>query len=194
MARGCIAFVLTMLVMVGATAQTSSAVNGQSQGNPPTAPSEKPDPPPLPPDMKSPDAPAGAPPSGNAVTRTLKKLAPNCVDAVFHACWSSPPEKPQPPLTDERKATASREVGELYYDHGNYRAAESRFREALQFDSKDARAAFELGQSLEKLNKIPEALEQYRACKEMQLAGAYAQRAQKAIDRLTSQANASVKH
>jgi tetratricopeptide (TPR) repeat protein len=189
-----IVFVFSVLVIACATAQIPSPANGQPQGTPPAVPAQKPDPPPLPPDVKSPDAPPGSVSSGNPVTRTLKKLAPNCINAVFHACWSSPPEKPQPPPTDERKATASREVGELYYSRGNYRAAESRFREALELNPKDARDAFELGQSLEALNRIPEALQEYHACQQIQIDGPYAERSQKAINRLTSQANGSSKN
>jgi tetratricopeptide (TPR) repeat protein len=184
------AFALSMLMVACAIAQIPNPGNGPAEGIPPATPAHQPDRPPLPPDVKSPDAPTSDP-SGNPVTRTLKRLSPNCINAVFHACWSSPPEKAQPPLTEERKGAASREVGELYYDRGNYRAAESRFHEALEFNPRDARAAFELAQSLEKLSRIPEAIEQYRVCLDITSGGTYGERCRKAIDRLTMQAHAS---
>jgi Tfp pilus assembly protein PilF len=86
------------------------------------------------------------------------------MNAVFHACWSSPPQKSWPSQTAERKGVASREVAEFYLDRGNYHAAESRFREALEYNPNDARAMFELAQCLEKMNHTDAALEEYRSC------------------------------
>jgi Tfp pilus assembly protein PilF len=120
------------------------------------------------------------------VTRTLKRLAPNCINAVFHACWSSSPQKPQPPMTDERRAAASREVGEFYLEHRNYRAAESRFREALTYNPADSRAMFDLGQSLEKLSRFDDAIEEYRYCADSDPNSAYAPRCRKRLEVVSS--------
>ena len=148
----------SLLVLLFAATLFAQAVTQPGRPAPPAAkPAEPPHPvtpppdaPPLPPDVKSPDAPSGsAADSGNAVTRTLKRLAPNCINAIFHACWSSPPARPQPPQTDARKGAASREVAEFYMERGNYRAAESRLREALAYNPVDARAMFDLAESLE---------------------------------------------
>ena len=151
--------------------------------------------PPLPPDVKAPDAPPApiADSSSNPVTRTLKRLAPNCINAVFHACWSSTPQRPQPPQTDERKGASSREVGEFYLERANYRAAESRFREALAYNPADTRAMFDLGQSLEKLDQADKAFQEYQSCVEVEPDGAYAPRCRKGLDRISSQASASRK-
>src|SRR3954469_21277978 len=190
--RTVIVFTLVVLAAVFATSQVPNPGNSSAGTN--TASIEKnrtPDPPPLPPDVKTPDAPPGGDPkaTGNPVTRTLKRLAPNGTNSTLHACWASPPQKPEPPQTDQRKGAASREVGEFYLEHGNYRAAESRFREALQFKPNDARAMFDLGRSLEGTNKIQEAIAEYKSCVDSQPAGAYAERSRKAIDRLTAQSS-----
>jgi len=162
--------------------------SGNSTSNANTAkplPQPRPEPPPLPPDVKTPDAPPGETSSGHSVKRTLKKLAPNCINSIFHACWSSPPEKPQPPQTDERKGAASRDVGEFYFDRGNYRAAESRFVQALQFNPIDPRAMYDLARSLQKLNQAPQAISRYQACIDLEPAGLYADRSRKALQDLT---------
>ena len=159
-------------------------------GNVPTASSSKtptkpaPDPPPLPPDVVGADPPTNTTQSGHAVTRTLKRLAPNCINGIFHACWSSPPQKRQPPQTDERKGTESREVAEFYLERGNYRAAESRFREALQYNPNDSKAVFELAQCLENLKHVDEAIAEYQVCIDEQSPNPYAERARNAVQRL----------
>jgi|SRR3954449_6324267 len=189
--RTVIVFTLVVLAAVFATSQVPNPGNSSAGTN--TASIEKnrtPDPPPLPPDVKTPDAPPGGDPkaTGNPVTRTLKRLAPNCINSIFHACWSSPPQKPQPPQTDERKGAASREVGEFYLERGNYHAAESRFRDALQLNPNDARAMFDLGRSLESLGRTDEAIVAYDSCENSQHTGDYAERSRKAVERLTTRA------
>ena len=49
------------------------------------------------------------------------------------------------------------EVGDFYYKAGNYKAALSRFREALQYKPRDAVATFKLAQTLEKSKQFEEA-------------------------------------
>ena len=150
-----------------------------------------PDPPPLPPDVKAPDPPSPPQdPTENPVTRTLKRLAPSCINAIFHACWSGPPEKPLPPQTDETRGAASREVGEYYFERKNYQAAESRFEESVNYNPADAKAMFELGQTLEKLRHPDQAAERYKDCFDLQPDGPYAARAQKAMNRLFAKQNA----
>jgi Flp pilus assembly protein TadD len=89
-----------------------------------------------------------------------------------------------PPQSDGRKGEASREVAEFYFAQRNYTAAESRFREALQFNPADAKAMFELAQTSEKLNRKDEALQEYRSCIEFDPRGAYAEKARRAIQRV----------
>jgi len=186
--------ILLVLLLALSSSRGQNPNPGNSSGSPPTIPKkENPDPPPLPPDVAAPDPPApAATRSGNPVTRTLKKLAPNCMNSIFHVCWSSPPQKPQTPPSAERKGAASREVAELYFDRGNYRAAESRFLEALEYNPNDAKAMFELAEFLEKMNRIDQALEEYRLCTEQQPSSPYRERSLKAIERLTQTSSAQV--
>ncbi len=91
----------------------------------------------------------------------------------------------QPPQTDERKGAASRDVGEFYFDRGNYRAAESRFLQALDFNPHDARAMYDLARAFERLNQAPQAISEYQACIDLEPAGIYADRSRKALHDLT---------
>jgi len=188
-ARSTVVLLVVFVVIRCAAQQTPIPGSSESPANPRKPVSQpRPEPPPLPPDVKTPDAPPGETSSGHSVKRTLKKLAPNCINSIFHACWSSPPETPQPPQTEERKGAASRDVGEFYFDRGNYRAAESRFMEALRFNPNDPRAMYDFARSLQKLNQAPQAIKQYQACIDLEPAGIYADRSRKALEDLTQAA------
>ena len=76
------------------------------------------------------------------------------------------------------------EVGDFYYNRGNYKAALSRFREALQYKPHDAVATFKLAQTLEKSKEFEEAREQYEAYLEILKDGPSANAARKALERL----------
>jgi hypothetical protein len=52
---------------------------------------------------------------------------------------------------DPHKADKNVEVGDFYFKRGNYRAAQSRYREALYWKDNDAIAMFRLAQTQEKL-------------------------------------------
>src|SRR5437588_12042983 len=90
---------LVVLILMEVMSTSAQTPNPGNNGAIVPATPKKPDtvPPPLPPDVVAPDPP---PPddsqNGNPVARTLKRLAPNCINAIFHACWSSPPQKPRP--------------------------------------------------------------------------------------------------
>ena len=188
-ARLTVVLLFALLVVCCAAQRTPNPGNSGSDVNTPKSlPEYRPDPPPLPPDVKTPDAPPGETSSGHSVKRTLKRLAPNCINSVFHACWSSPPHKPQPAQTDARKGAASRDVGEFYFDRGNYHAAESRFREALQLNPNDPRAMYDLAQAMENLHQVQQAVKEYQACIDLQPTGSYADRSRKALEHLTAQA------
>jgi tetratricopeptide (TPR) repeat protein len=76
------------------------------------------------------------------------------------------------------------EVGTYYYKAGNYKAAISRFREALQFKPRDAVATFKLAQALEKTGQIAQARAQYEAYLAILSDGPNAVEAKKALERL----------
>ena len=73
----------------------------------------------------------------------------------------------------------------------NYRAAESRFREAVEFTPDNAPAHFKLAQALEKLGKIDEARANYEIYLKADPNGEFAPAARKALSQV--QAN-SVEH
>ncbi len=54
------------------------------------------------------------------------------------------------------------EVGNYYFNIGNYKAALSRYREALQYKPRDAVATFKLAQTLEKSKEFEEARIRYQ--------------------------------
>ena len=76
------------------------------------------------------------------------------------------------------------DVGDYYYKAGNYKAAVSRFREALQFKACDAVATFKLAQALEKNKQFEEARAQYEAYLAILKDGRSAGEARKALERL----------
>jgi tetratricopeptide (TPR) repeat protein len=89
---------------------------------------------------------------------------------------------------DPHKAAKCVEVGDYYYKQGNYRAAISRYQEALEWKPKDAEATYKLAEVQEKSGDLNAALDNYRAYLKILPGGPYADKAQKGIDRLKSKA------
>ncbi len=248
--------------------------------------------PPQPPDVQVPDA-SGAAPSQDAgqqktskaasggpaippenekplkkpsrIKRALRRAAPNCIDSVFHTCWSRsaeeerqreaqekeaehqkrhdaenrdweqqqkstqkqggvPENQPVPRSSDEgssssketklglekpsgsaqpsesdvselraydpHRAEKNIEVGDFYFKRGNYKAASSRYREALEWKPNDAVATFRLAEALEKDGQFSEARTRYAAYLKILPKGEYAEKAKKALQRLNEQAAA----
>ena len=79
------------------------------------------------------------------------------------------------------------EVGNYYYNRGNYKAALSRYREALQFKPRDAVATFKLAQALEKNKEFEEARLRYEEYLTILKDGPNAREAKKALERLKKQ-------
>ena len=84
------------------------------------------------------------------------------------------------------KAMKNVEVGDFYMKKGNYRAAISRYREALEWKPRDAVATFKLAQALDKSEQKSEAAEQYQAYLKILPNGVYAEDCKKALARLTT--------
>jgi tetratricopeptide (TPR) repeat protein len=78
------------------------------------------------------------------------------------------------------------EVGNYYYDRGNYKAALLRYRDALEFKPRDAVATFRLAMVLEKLKEYPEAMARYQEYLSILKDGPSAGDARKALERLKS--------
>ena len=60
------------------------------------------------------------------------------------------------------------EVGDEYFADKNYSAALMRYKEADENKPSDGAIHVRLGRAFEKLNKIPEAIEQYKAAQTLE--------------------------
>jgi Tfp pilus assembly protein PilF len=101
-------------------------------------------------------------PVNSRAKRTLNKVDPHCIDAIFHTCWSSPASAPERPISaEEKQLSGDIDVGYYYLREKNYRAAESRLKEALELDPKSSAALLGLAQSEQKLGKTKEAVQHY---------------------------------
>lgn len=85
---------------------------------------------------------------------------------------------------DPHKAAKDIEVGDFYFKRKNYIAAESRYREALQYKDNDAMATYRLAVCLEKMQRPDEAREEYESYLKILPYGPQAEEAKKAIERL----------
>jgi tetratricopeptide (TPR) repeat protein len=88
---------------------------------------------------------------------------------------------------DPHKAAKSIEVGDFYFRRKNYRAAEGRYRDALQYKDNDAVATIRLAECLEKLGVLDDARAEYESYLKILPHGPESAQAQKAIDRLKLQ-------
>lgn len=87
------------------------------------------------------------------------------------------------------KAMKDVEVGDYYFKRKNYKAAISRYREALEYKPKDALATFKLAQALENAGQAKEAAQNYRAYLLILPRGPSAEDSKKALARLNSSAS-----
>jgi tetratricopeptide (TPR) repeat protein len=91
------------------------------------------------------------------------------------------------------KAAKDVEVGDFYFKRKNYRAALSRYREALLYKNNDAIAQFRLAQCLEKMDQPEEARVHYQEYLKILPHGPYAEDAQKALEKLSTASNKAAK-
>jgi tetratricopeptide (TPR) repeat protein len=85
---------------------------------------------------------------------------------------------------DPHRAEKCVEVGDYYMRRKNYRAAESRYREALEYKPNDATATFRLAVLLEKIGEAEEARQRYQEYLKILPDGPKAGDARKALQRL----------
>jgi tetratricopeptide (TPR) repeat protein len=76
------------------------------------------------------------------------------------------------------------EVGTYYFRRSNYKAAEARFRDALQWDRKHAEANYRLAEVLNKEGKRQEAAIYYEAYLKILPSGQFAGESRKALSRI----------
>ena len=77
------------------------------------------------------------------------------------------------------------EVGDYYYKRGNFRAAISRYQEALQWKPRDAEATFKLADAYEKVGDNIDAKDNYEKYLGILPKGPRSDDAKKALARLT---------
>ena len=85
---------------------------------------------------------------------------------------------------DPHKAAKNVEVGDFYFKRKNYRAAESRYEEALQWKPNDAVALFRLAEAQAQLGKKDDALRNYQAYLKILPQGEFATEAKSGIAKL----------
>ena len=104
-------------------------------------------------------------------------------DARMHPDSEIPDDVHEMKPWNPHKAEKNIEVGEYYFKQKNYPAAESRFREALEYKPDDALATFRLAETLDKLGRETEAAQNYRAYLKTLPNGPYADDCRKALER-----------
>ncbi|HXZ27793.1 MAG TPA: tetratricopeptide repeat protein [Terriglobales bacterium] len=87
-------------------------------------------------------------------------------------------------LWDPHRAAKDIEVGDLYRKQGNYRAAVSRYRDALDYKPNDAEATFRMAETLEKLGEVEDAAAYYQSYLRILPRGDYAAASHQALARL----------
>jgi tetratricopeptide (TPR) repeat protein len=92
---------------------------------------------------------------------------------------------------DPHRAAKDLEVGDFYFKQKNYRAALSRYREALFYKSGDAVANFRMGECLEKMGRPTEAVVHYEAYLKILPEGPFSKDAHKALEKLNAEEKAT---
>jgi tetratricopeptide (TPR) repeat protein len=113
-----------------------------------------------------------SPPLGDSNEHPESTPGPDSGPAEFHA-W------------DPHRAMKNIEIGDYYYKQQNYRAALSRYQEALQWKPKDAEATFKLADAFEKLGDTIDAKDNYQKYLAILPKGPRSEEANKALARLT---------
>jgi tetratricopeptide (TPR) repeat protein len=167
-----------------------------------TKPSERPAPKPpatdAAPDDSGPllDAPAEGPGYHDGVETTPDPGTPGVSSSKDTKVNNQPPtgEAAAPDVQemkpyDPHKAEKNIEIGDYYFKRGNYRAAESRYREALEWKPGDAIATFKMGQIMEKNGNLLQARQNYQAYLKILPDGPLSEDAKKALARIEQARN-----
>lgn len=138
------------------------------------------------------DQPTQAPPlsqNESSSKQTQIDLSPPPNDAAKHPD-SEIPEVTEMHTWNPHKAEKDIEVGEFYLKRKNYRAAEDRFREALEYKPGDAVATYRLAEALDGLGQYPEAIKNYYEYLKIPSNDKFAPDAKKALARLEKKESA----
>jgi len=90
---------------------------------------------------------------------------------------------------DPHKADKDIEVGTFYFKQGNYKAAESRYREALTWQDNNAEAMYRLGATLEKEGRLLEARMYYEGYLKILPGGQFARDIHKQMEKMDAADN-----
>jgi tetratricopeptide (TPR) repeat protein len=90
---------------------------------------------------------------------------------------------------DPHKSDKNVEVGDFYFKQKNYRAAESRYAEALYWQDNNAIAMFRLAEAEEKLGKFGEARKNYNGYLKILPDGEFSAKAKEGLERLKDKPN-----
>ena len=180
---------------------------GQKSPDSQTAPSAPPPRPSPPPNQPAPYGPVGPPRSSQPPRETPPESSGSSTSKDDKVDISPPAndakEHPNAGLDDSdvgefhpfdpHRAAKDVEVGDFYFKQRNYRAAISRYREALLYKPNDALATYRLADALEKAGNLSEAAQNYRSYLKILPYGPRAKDAQKALGRLHSKLPAASK-
>ena len=139
----------------------------------------------------SPDQPNQAPPrsddrtpSESSSKDTRIDLSPPSGDAKTHPNSGVADDVLELRPYDPHRAEKNIEVGDYYYKLKNYRAAESRYLEALEYKPNDAEATYKLGVAEETQGKYDDALDAYQSYLKILPDGPHAEESRAAIERI----------
>ena len=198
-------YLLAMLVLVGvclAQSQDSGPTTIGPTVPKKTKPSERPAPKQAPadaaPDESGPmldDGPAEGPGWHDGVETVPDPGTPGVSSSKDTKVNIPPPTgEPAPDVQemkpyDPHKAEKNIEIGDYYFKRSNYRAAESRYREALQWKPGDAIATFKMGEVMEKEGNLLQARQNYQAYLKILPDGPLSETAKKALARIEQARN-----
>ena len=196
-------YLLAIMVLAGVClAQTSSQDSGPTTVGPTvpkkTKPSAKPAPSPASPDAAPDDSgpmidqgPDTGPAYHNGVETSPDPGTPGVSSSKDTKVNIPPPTGEADPADvqemkpyDPHKADKSIEVGDYYFKEKNYRAAESRYREALEWKPGDALATYKMGEVMEKIGNLVQARQNYQAYLKILPDGPLSKDAKKALSRI----------
>jgi hypothetical protein len=181
--------VLLILVLVavcsaqtqtGSQEQTSAPTQGESSSR------DNPD--------ASPAAPLNPPPDLSEKARrptgvkgVIDRVAPHCAYVIYSVCWEMRSNRrPEAEKQPNDEYVKSLEVGDFYFKHKNFRAAGSRYSDALAQKPNDPEATFRFAKSLEMSNDTEHARTAYQAYLMVAPGGAHSAEARSALERLPS--------
>ncbi len=131
---------------------------------------------------RSDNVPAGE----SSSTQTQIDVSPPSNDVKSHPEAGLGPDSDVDEFTpyNPMKALKDIEVGDWYYKQENYKAAISRYREALDFKPHDAEATFKLAEVLNKTGDQAEATTNYEEYLKLLPTGPHAKKAREALEKL----------